>query len=150
MGCDTAYCTCESSSSSVGLSTCDPIEDEWHPCLKQLTRCVVKFIDVSQDGGYHGGEPFTFEATNSCCVGDATTCPRITAGKKTGEGYELCGPPKHAEAQAAEMVRTRWPNGTPSGQGTAYLYGHTYVCGPCQEALTDVGVRLFAVTGEPA
>ena len=106
---------------------------DWHPCLKQLTRCVIVLLDGSR-----------YNATNSCCVGSADVCPRVTAGAASGEGYDLCGPPKHAEQEAAAKV--------PAGNvgGTAFLYGHTYLCGPCQHALTAVGVRTFVVTGEPA
>lgn len=105
----------------------------WHPCLKQKTRCVI----VAEDGAI-------YEATNSCHVEDATVCPRVTAGCPTGEGYDLCGPPKHAEAEAAAMV--------PAGNmgGTAYLYGHDWMCGPCQHALQAAGVSTFVITGGAA
>jgi len=84
------------------------------------------------------------EATNSCRVDGADVCPRVTAGCPTGEGYDLCGPPKHAEAEAAALI----PEGNRGG--TAYLYGHTWLCGPCQWALTAKGIRRFVVTGEDA
>lgn len=29
--------------------------------------------------------------------------------------------------------------------GQAWLYGHTWLCGPCQHALVAVGVRTFHV-----
>lgn len=111
----------------------DAVGDRWHACLKQLTRCRVVLPDGRE-----------FEATNSCRVGDVKECPRVTAGSPTGTGYELCGPPVHAEAATAALV----PPGNEGG--TAYLYGHTWLCGPCQWALTDRGIRTFIVTGEPA
>jgi len=71
-------------------------------------------------------------------------CPRVTAGSRTGEDYELCGPPIHAEAAVAALVPP-----TTEG-GTAYLYGHNWFCGPCQWALTDRGITTLVLTGEPA
>lgn len=105
----------------------------WHPCLKQLTRCRI----VLDDGS-------VFEATNSCHVEGATVCPRVTAGSLSGEGYDLCGPPLHAEDEAAALV----PEGNEGG--IAYLYGHTWMCGPCQHALVAAGVRTHVITGLPA
>lgn len=106
------------------------------PCLKQLTRCVI-IVDGQ-----------AFEATNDCNVGDATVCPRVTAGCETGEGYELCGPPIHAEVAAAKLVLEHF--GEPVRGGTAFIYGHDYLCRDCQHALTAAGVRRFVVTGEDA
>lgn len=103
------------------------------PCLKQLTRCII----VLENGR-------SFDATNECDVDGLSECPRVTAGCPTGEGYELCGS-THAEANAAALV----PEGN-TIPGTAYLYGHTWLCGPCQWALTAKGIRRFMVTGEPA
>lgn len=106
---------------------------EMVPCLKQLTRCVI----VRDDGR-------RYEATNACAAGGLAECPRVTAGCKTGTGYELCGS-THAEANAAAMARE-----SADVPGTAYLYGHTWFCGDCQHALTAVGVRKLVITGEAA
>jgi hypothetical protein len=108
-------------------------ETGWHPCLKQLTRCLISYPDGTK-----------VEATNSCHVEGAEVCPRVTAGSKSGEGYELCGPPKHAEQEAAKLV--------PPGKedGIAFLFGHTWMCMDCQHALTAAGVRIHVITGEPA
>ena len=103
------------------------------PCLKQLTRCIVVLDDNR-----------VFEATNECAVDGLDVCPRVTAGCPTGEGYELCGS-THAEANVAAKI----PEGN-EVPGVALLYGHTWLCGPCQHALTAKGVRNFVVTGEPA
>lgn len=105
---------------------------EWHPCLKQLTLCIIRL---------HNG--INVAATNSCKVGDVAECPRVTAGSETGTEYELCGPPIHAEAAAASLV----PEDNVGG--TAYLYGHTWACKDCQDALTAKGVRTLVLTGEP-
>ena len=109
--------------------------DGWHPCLKQLTRCVVRFDDGRE-----------FEATNSCHVEGADVCPRVTAGSKSGEGYDLCGPPKHAEQEVAKLLGKE-----PSGAGgIAYLFGHTWMCMDCQHALVEAGIRTHVITGESA
>jgi len=111
-----------------------------HPCLKQLTRCKI----VTGTGQI-------VEATNSCDTSVAPdiyqeqgVCPRVTAESVSGEDYDLCGPPLHAEAEAAKLV----PEGNVGG--AAFLYGHTWLCGPCQHALVAKGIRTFIVTGQPA
>lgn len=102
------------------------------PCLKQLTLCRIVL-----------GNGRVVEATNECNADGCAECPRVTAGSKTGEDYHLCGS-THAEANAAALV----PEG--NSDGVAFLYGHTWLCGPCQHALTAKGIRVFVVTGEPA
>lgn len=101
-------------------------------CLKQQTRCVI----VRADGR-------RFEATNECAVAGLADCPRVAAGCPTGEGYELCGS-THAEANCAKLAAA-----SADVPGEAFLYGHTWLCGPCQHALTAVNVRTFHV-GEAA
>lgn len=103
------------------------------PCLKQVTRCVV----VRADGR-------RYEATNACAVGCAVECPRVTAGCPTGTGYELCGS-THAEANVAALAAE-----SAYVPGEAWLYGHTWLCGPCQHALTAVGVRTFHIVPDGA
>ena len=107
----------------------------WHPCLKQKTRCLIVMDSGEQ-----------YEATNSCHVEDATVCPRVTAGSPSGEEYDLCGPPIHAEVAAVALVRA----GGGGGVGTAYLFGHDWLCGPCQHALQSVGIQRFVITGGAA
>lgn len=115
--------------------------DGWHPCLKQKTRCVVTFIEDNRVK--------SFTAYNSCHVNDEGLCPRVTAGAKSGEGYDLCGPPNHAEQEVAKLILQYYPDGAPS-RAIANLYGHTYLCADCQHALTAAGIKTFVVTGEPA
>ena len=103
------------------------------PCLRRHTRCVIE-----------RGDGRRYEATNTCDVSGLSECPRTTAGCGTGEGYELCGS-THAEANAARLAEESREAG-----GTAYLYGHAWFCGPCQRALTEVGVRTLQITGQPA
>lgn len=118
--------------------------DGWHACLKQKTRCVI-VVDLG------AVSRLQYEATNSCHVEDAQVCPRVTAGSPSGEGYELCGPPKHAEQEAVLAMlndRDSWRGRMTNA--VAYLYGHTWLCMDCQHALTAAGVRTFVVTGQPA
>lgn len=104
------------------------------PCLKQKTRCIIV-----RDNGL-----VVADETNACTeVGGLTECPRVTACCETGEGYHLCGS-VHAEARAAMSA------GHSTIPGTAYLYGHTWFCKDCQDALVAVNVRTFVVTGESA
>lgn len=163
MGCDSAYCTCEPKLDKVPEELIDEVyladtspwtrassvvaeqPEGWHACLKQKTRCRIRTLEE------HGDEFYVrdFEATNSCHVEDAEVCPRVTAGSKSGEGYELCGPPNHAEQEAAKLILSVYPDGAPEGS-TAFLYGHTYLCQTCQEVLVAVGVRHHVITGEDA
>lgn len=103
------------------------------PCLKQATLCVI----VRADGR-------RYEATNECDVDGLEVCPRVAAGCASGEGYELCGS-AHAEANAAALAAC-----SSDVLGEAFLYGHDWLCGPCQHALVAVNVRTFHVVGLPA
>lgn len=97
------------------------------PCLKQKVVCVITRSD---------GRVYT--AANTCDVG-GDICPRIAAGCETGTGYELCGS-KHAEANAAELAEE-----SKDVPGEAMLYGHTWMCKDCQDALRAVGVATFRI-----
>lgn len=100
-------------------------------CLKQVTRCVIFRDDGRQ-----------YSATNECAVDGLEECPRVAAGCETGTGYELCGS-THAEANAAKLAAE-----SADVPGVAVLYGHTWLCGPCQWALLEVNVRTFTVVPE--
>jgi deoxycytidylate deaminase len=111
------------------------------PCLKQKTRCIILRYSLDHANGL---VVHRHEATNECAVDGCDTCPRVTAGCRTGEGYDLCGS-THAEANAAKLAAP-----TAHLPGVAYLYGHDWVCRECQHALTAVNVRTIVITGEPA
>jgi deoxycytidylate deaminase len=98
------------------------------PCLKQTTKCVI----VRADGRLYA-------ATNLCAVKEIDTCPRVMAGSATGTGYALCGS-THAEANAAVLAAESL-----DVEGEAYLYGHTWMCKSCQDALIAVNVRTFHI-----
>ena len=99
------------------------------PCLKQQTYCLI----VRENGK-------TYSAFNSCDV-DGDICPRVKANCPSGTGYELCKS-THAEANAAAIsaIDKEYP-------GEAYLWGHTYACKDCQEALTAVNVNTIHLMG---
>lgn len=97
------------------------------PCLKQQTRCVIE----REDGR-------VYEATNSCDV-SGDVCPRVSAGSKTGEDYHLCQS-RHAEANCAALAEE-----SRDVPGKATLYGHTYFCKDCQDALRAANVNIFEV-----
>jgi deoxycytidylate deaminase len=97
-------------------------------CLKQTTFCRI----IRETGE-------VYEATNLCDVDGLTVCPRVTAGCKTGEGYELCGS-THAEANAAKLAAE-----TKDVPGIAFLFGHTWMCKDCQDALRAVNVNEFHI-----
>lgn len=140
-------CKCNDAEALLGVQPTPIVAwqpEGWNNCLKQKTRCVIRAAGLE------------FVGTNSCHVEDAEECPRVTAGSQTGEDYDLCGPPKHAEQEAARVYienstppfrEAKW---VPGAEPTAYLYGHTYLCKDCQDALVAAGVRNFVVTGEPA
>lgn len=91
-------------------------------CRKQHVRCDI----LTPDGAVYTGY-------NSCSV-EGAECPRVEAGCASGEGYELCGPQRHAEVDAA--LRSRGP----IAGGVAFITGHTYACNACQEFLAECGV----------
>jgi deoxycytidylate deaminase len=101
-------------------------------CRKQVVTCSI----LAPSGEM-------VSATNSCTINEGVhECPRVTAGCKTGEGYDLCGPPKHAEEEAILKAQER---GIDIEGGTAFLEGHDYFCPDCQKALIAAGVRCFNV-----
>jgi deoxycytidylate deaminase len=83
-----------------------------------------------EDGSFVTGENW--------CRNPQTTCPREEQGYASGEGYHLCrdicDQAGHAEEIAAMSMLGRPGH-------TAYLYGHTYACDRCKEALRAAGVR---------
>ena len=99
------------------------------PCLKQKTRCRI----VRADGR-------SYEATNECDV-EGDVCPRVAAGCLTGTGYELCRS-THAEVNAAKLAAE-----SEDVPGEAWLWGHTWMCKDCQDALRDVNVHTFHIVG---
>jgi deoxycytidylate deaminase len=98
-------------------------------CLKQSVTCRI----VRDDGR-------TYEATNSCQLVDGVTeCPRVTAGCKSGEGYDLCNS-LHAEVAVAALAQE-----SSDIPGSAYLSGHTYACDNCKSALASVNVNTIHI-----
>lgn len=97
------------------------------PCPKQKTMCII----IRKDSRH-------YMAYNECSV-DGDVCPRVTAGCETGTGYELCGS-THAEANAAKLAAE-----SSDVPGHAFLFGHTWICKACQDALTAVNVRTFHI-----
>jgi len=95
-------------------------------CLKQVVTCRI-----DRDDGT------SVLATNSCNVGNF--CPRVEAGSKSGEGYELCYS-IHAEIVAAHLAEE-----SSDSPGHAYLWGHSYICKDCQDALRAVNVHTFTI-----
>lgn len=109
-------------------------------CVKQRTGAVV----VSPSSGIlgRGNNDTTFRPD---------TCPRDTAGCKTGEGYglcqEVCGqrPGRHAERDAIADALSRGPIAEGS---TLYLYGHWWCCEPCWDAMLGAGInRVYLLEG---
>ncbi len=60
-------------------------------------------------------------------------------GYPTGTGYELCNEcdyPNHAEYKAVQKHSLEMQG------GTLYLFGHTYACDPCKNAMELAGIKL--------
>jgi deoxycytidylate deaminase len=95
-------------------------------CAKTTVTCVI----TAQNGEQ-------FVGTNAC-ANPQPTCPRLP-----GEGYKkcavICQQQGHAEAQAVRLAGHR------AIGATAELYGHTYACQACQEALFAAGIRWLGV-----
>jgi len=111
-------------------------ESEYHPCRKKAVTCTV--IDGS-------GKVVSW-ASNSCRSSLVGVCAREAEGCHGGERYELCGPPKHAEVEAAaEIMERLGPAGLEGAEAVAHIQGNTYVCRSCSEALLAVGVRRLVL-----
>ena len=102
------------------------------PCLKQAVRCYI----VRENGQM-------FVGVNSCKPCDrgqpATVCPREFLGCPSGEDYEICDS-THAEIEAVKYAQF-----SSDSPGEAFIFGHTFICGPCQRALAAINVHRFTV-----
>lgn len=100
------------------------------PCAKATITCII----VTPDN-----ECFT--GTNYC-ENAQPVCPRLP-----GEGYEkcksICQQVGHAEITALMAA------GEKAKGSAAYLFGHTYACQQCQEALFGAGVLTISVGRTP-
>lgn len=96
------------------------------PCYKQ--RCVAIIINGGKVVGVGENLIDTTE----------TSCPRVTAGCETGEGYEICrdvcNQSGHAEVEACKQA------GSLAKGGTLHLYGHTYACDDCIKTCKEYGI----------
>ncbi len=67
-------------------------------------------------------------------------CPRILAGCKTGEGYDLChlhDAEGHSEPMLMKVAREA---NIPTEGADVYMYGHWWMCEPCWNVLIDAGI----------
>lgn len=91
------------------------------PCAKTTVKCTI----ISPSGSWTG--------TNAC-RNPQPTCPR-----GPGEGYEkcksICDQIGHAEIVALQAA------GESARGGVAWVE-YFYVCGSCQKALDEAGVRV--------
>jgi len=80
--------------------------------------------------------------------GEPHLCPRILAGCKTGEGYDLCHL-HDAEGHAEPMLmKAAQEAGIATVGADVYMYGHWWCCEPCWKAMIDAGVRDVYVTDD--
>jgi deoxycytidylate deaminase len=80
--------------------------------------------------------------------GEPHQCPRLLAGCKSGEGYELChlhDAEGHAEPMLMKAARDAGID--PTG-GDVYMFGHWWCCEPCWKSMIDAGVRDVYVTDD--
>lgn len=85
-----------------------------------------------------GLEPELRSATGrNDCANPQPTCPRLS-----GEGYEkcrsICQQAGHAELEALKAAKER---GLDLTGGSAYIFGHYWICEPCGKALLEAGIR---------
>lgn len=68
-------------------------------------------------------------------------CPRILAGCKTGEGYDLCH--LHDAEGHSEPMLMKAANevGISTVGADVYMYGHWWMCESCWKVLIDAGIR---------
>lgn len=73
--------------------------------------------------------------------GESHVCPRILAGCKSGEGYDLChlhDTDGHAEPMLMAVAQAA---GIETEGADVYMYGHWWCCEPCWKAMIDAGIR---------
>jgi len=101
------------------------------PCLKVNTYCEIILADGTLIRGM-----------NTCNVDGLDVCPRVTAGCKTGEGYELCNPQSHAEMTALAQLDPliQYP-----GAIAMIWHQDNWSCGDCQRALVARGIRTHVI-----
>jgi len=103
------------------------------PCAKQTVTATI--VTAS-------GERFV--GTNACRK-PQKVCPR--AGMATGVGYhlcrEICQQDAHAEVAAIRAA------GDKARGATLYLDGHTYLCGPCEVAAFEAGIKKVIFGAAP-
>lgn len=105
-----------------------------HRCYRKVVRCDI----VDEDMVLLASKENVCE---SSCVG---ACARDVHGYHSGEGYDLCGPPIHAEVLAIdELIR----KDRLDEEGlTAYISGNDYVCRACHIALRKAGIKRIVMT----
>lgn len=101
------------------------------PCAKRQVECTVYTRDT-------GIEPeLRSETGTNDCDNPQQTCPRLP-----GEGYEkcrtICQQTGHAEIEALRKAKER---GLDLSGGSAYIFGHNWICNSCGQALVDAGIK---------
>jgi len=113
-----------------------------HPCLRASVVC-----SIMQEYGTSGEHALVLAVGRNTCDSalGPQKCARDEMGMDGGEGYDLCGPPEHAEIAALRELDPREiDQGHPL---VAEIVGQDWVCRPCMKALFDAGVRTFRVLG---
>lgn len=107
------------------------------PCAKQVVTAVL----ITRDSKTHLGRN---DVNNPQAV-----CPRVTAGMKTGEGYELCKTvcqqPDHAEVS---VIKAAIAAGSAVPGSVMFIYGHTYACEPCLSWCRHYGIERIVFGGK--
>jgi len=103
-------------------------------CLKQSVHAMI----VTKDGAvFHGENWITAEIDE---------CPRVALNYKSGQGYAycrlFCGQKQHAEIDAINNAKKHEAELT---GGKLFLFGHTYCCDKCLEALKEVGITDVSI-----
>jgi len=70
-------------------------------------------------------------------------CGRLAS--KSGEDYELCGPPIHAEANAISNLLQYNPTFAGKRGNRMYVWGHDFSCDLCKKAIKTNKIKLVGV-----
>lgn len=103
--------------------------------LPSCRRRDVVAVLVAADGR-------VFVGSNGVAV-QHPQCPRIHAGMRGGEGWEICRTVCLQRNHAERDVLAR--AGTAAMGGTLYLVGHERVCPDCLDAMVRAGVRELVI-----
>lgn len=110
----------------------------WHRCLKAQVTARIQARRRGESAWV------TLSVGRNRC--QSALGPDVCAreGKASGEDYDLCGPPVHAEVDALDGLDVREID-FDTDEYRVLVSGHDYVCRECQQTLVKAGFTHFEI-----